>query len=55
LSVPSGVSLYEGDIVYGDLKTYGFEDFTRSDGDSGKYYIEDWESSLSAAFEELCD
>lgn len=51
----SGVYLYEGDTVYGNMKTYGMEELTRDDGDSGSFYIEDWESSIGNAFEELCD
>lgn len=51
----SGVYLYEGDIVYGNMKTYGMEDLTREDGESGSFYIEDWESDIGDAFEELCD
>lgn len=51
----SGVYLYEGDIVYGNMKTYGMEDLTREDGESGTFYIEDWESNIGDAFEELCD
>ncbi|MBB6600632.1 hypothetical protein [Luteimonas sp. MC1825] len=51
----SGVYLYEGDIVYGTMKTYGMQELTREDGESGSFYIEDWESNIGAAFEELCD
>lgn len=51
----SGVYLYEGDTVFGKMKTYGFQELTRQDGNSGRFYIEDWESSLVAALEELCD
>jgi hypothetical protein len=51
----SGVYLYEGDIVFGNLKTYGFQEITRNDGQSGKFYIEDYESDIGNAFEELCD
>ena len=51
----SGVYLYEGDIVFGNLKTYGFQAITRNDGQSGRFYIEDWESDIGDAFEELCD
>ncbi|MDL1979067.1 MAG: hypothetical protein ACNY01_12470 [Desulfobacteria bacterium] len=51
----SGVYLYEGDVVSGNLKTYGFQQITRSDGESGRFYIEDYESDIGDAFEELCD
>jgi len=51
----SGVYLYEGDIVFGDLKTYGFQDIIRDDGDKGNFYIEDYETNISDAYEELCD
>jgi hypothetical protein len=51
----SGVYLYEGDVVFGNLKTYGFQEITRSDGESGRFYIEDYESDIGDAFEELCD
>ncbi|WP_325893317.1 hypothetical protein [Grimontia sp. NTOU-MAR1] len=51
----SGVYLYEGDIVFGDMKTYGSVDLTRDDGESGSFYIEDYESNLGEAYEELCD
>jgi len=51
----SGVYLYEDDIVYGTLKTYGSQTITRSDGESGYFYIEDYETNIGSAFEELCD
>jgi hypothetical protein len=51
----SGVYLYEDDVVYGNMKTYGFEDLTRKDGNSGNFYIEDYETNLESAYEELCD
>jgi len=51
----SGVYLYEGDVVFGKFKTYGFEEITRMDGRSGRFYIEDYESNIEDAFEELCD
>ena len=51
----SGVYLYEGDVVFGKLKKYGFTEITRSDGRSGRFYIEDYESNIEDAFEELCD
>lgn len=51
----SGVYLYEGDVVFGNMKTYGMEEITRNDGGSGDFYIEDWESDIGDAYEELCD
>lgn len=51
----SGVYLYEGDVVYGSMKTYGMEELTREDGESGSFYLEGWESDIGDAFEELCD
>ncbi|HCH70375.1 MAG TPA: hypothetical protein DE042_07885, partial [Colwellia sp.] len=50
----SGVYLTEGDQVCGNLTTYGFEDICRDD-DCGNFYIEDYESSIKSAYEELCD
>ncbi|PZT29721.1 hypothetical protein A7X88_00180 [Stenotrophomonas maltophilia] len=50
----SGVNLYEGDVVYGKLKTYGSEELTRADGRSGRFYIENWVSDIEEALEELC-
>lgn len=50
----SGAYLYEGDQVCGNLTTYGFEDICRDD-DCGNFYIEDYESSIESAHEELCD
>ena len=51
----SGVYLNEGDIVFGNLKTFGFEVITRDDGSDGQFYIEDYEFGFEAALEELCD
>jgi hypothetical protein len=51
----SGVYLYEGNIVFGDLKSYGLQEITRVDGETGSFYIEDYETNISDAFEELCD
>ncbi|MDD3476399.1 MAG: hypothetical protein PHI38_05990 [Sulfurimonas sp.] len=52
----SGVYLYEGDIVVGKMKTYGFQQIMRiSDGSEGRFYIEDYESNIGDAYEELCD
>ena len=50
-----GREFYEGATVYGNLKTYGFEELTDSNGNKGRYYIEDWESSLESAYDEHCD
>lgn len=51
----SGVYLYEGDVVFGNLKTYGFQEITRNEGESGRFYIEDYGSEIGDAFEELCN
>ena len=51
----SGVYLNEGDIVFGNLKTFGFELITRDDGSDGQFYIEDYEFGFEAALEELCE
>jgi len=52
----SGVYLYEGDIVVGKMKTYGSQTLVRiSDGSEGNFYIEDYESDIGDAYEELCD
>ena len=51
----SGVYLYEDDIVVGNLKTYGFQVITRIDGESGRFYIEDYETNIGDAYEELCN
>ena len=51
----SGVYLYEGDKVFGSMKTYGSQTLTRSDGSEGNFYIEDWETNIGDAHEELCD
>jgi hypothetical protein len=50
----SGAYLHEGDIVFGNLKTFGFQDITRDD-DKANFYIEDYEKSISAASKELCE
>ena len=52
----SGVYLYEGDIVVGNMKTYGSQTLVRiRDGAEGSFYIEDYESNIGDAYEELCD
>ena len=51
----SGVYLYEGDKVYGKMKTYGFQTLTSGSGAEGNFYIEDWESDITDAYKELCD
>lgn len=51
----SGVYLYEGDIVFGKMKTYGFQTLFTRDGTEGSFYIEDYESNIGDAYEELCD
>lgn len=47
--------LDEGDIVYGNFKQYGFTDIIKQDGTEIRVYIEDWESNIGSAYEELCD
>ncbi|EPJ56192.1 MAG: hypothetical protein OFPI_00830 [Osedax symbiont Rs2] len=37
------------------MKTYGMQELTRNDGESGDFYIEDWEMFIGDAFEELCN
>lgn len=51
----SGAYLYKGDIVFGKLKSYGYQEITKSNGDTVNVYIEDYEASLGSALEELCD
>lgn len=51
----SGMYLYEGDTVIGNMKTYGTETLYKSDGGEGVFYLEGWGSSLEDALEELCD
>ncbi len=45
----SSVYLYEGDIVFGKLKKYGFTEIIRKDGREGSFYIEDYESNIGEA------
>ena len=51
----SGVYLYEGDKIFGKMKTYGMQELTREDGSEGRFYIEDYETNIGDAYEELCD
>jgi hypothetical protein len=51
----SGVYLYEGDVVYGKMTTNGFQILYRKDGQAGRFYIEDYETNVGEAYEELCD
>ena len=51
----SGVYLHEGNVVFGILKTTGLQKITRSDGESGLFYIEEYGSEIDDVFEELCD
>jgi hypothetical protein len=37
----SGVFLYEGDVVYGTMKTDGMQTLTRKDGEEGSFYTRD--------------
>ena len=50
-----GPVLFEGLRVYGNMLTYGMVDQCDSSGNCGPYWIEDYESNIGAAFEELCD
>lgn len=50
-----GTYFYEGDVVFGTMKTYGMQELTRSDGATANFYIEDYETSLGDALEELCE
>lgn len=51
----SGSYLSTGDIVFGNLKSYGFQEITKKNGNNSKVYIEDYETSIGRALEELCD
>ena len=51
----SGVYFYEGDVIYGTMKTYGMQTLIRKDGQEGSFYIEDYESNIGDALEELCN
>ncbi len=52
----SGVYLFKGDVVYGNLKNYGFEELTRKDDKkTGEFFVEDCQGSLEDALEVLCD
>lgn len=55
LELYSYAYLDEGDAVYGTLKSYGFTDIVTNNGDEIQVYIEDWESNIISAYEELCD
>jgi hypothetical protein len=50
-----GMYLNEGDVVFGTLKTYGFQKIIKEDGEEVQIYIEDYESTIGKAFEELCE
>jgi hypothetical protein len=47
--------LDEGDVVFGNMKQYGYTDIIDRNGNEIRVYIEDWETNLSDAYEELCD
>jgi hypothetical protein len=51
----SGVYLYEGNEVSGNLKTSGIQNITRSDGESGQFFIEVYGSNIDDVLEDLCD
>ena len=50
----SGVSLEQGDIVFGKLKAYGVNAISREDGESGSFYIGYWGPEIGKASAELC-
>ncbi|WP_413154341.1 hypothetical protein [Bartonella sp. cb54] len=50
----SGVYLSEGDLVYGEMKTYGFKDLYKNNGNFGRFYIENWVLDIGDALKELC-
>lgn len=50
----SGTTFSKGDLVCGDLTSYGFEEICEGSNCS-RYYIEDYESSVGSAYDELCD
>jgi hypothetical protein len=47
--------LEEGDVVFGNMKQYGFTDLNDPNGKEIRVYVEDWETDLGSAYEELCD
>ncbi len=52
----SGVYLSAGDLVFGNLKTYGFEELTRKDKESGVFFVQDCQSdNIGDAIKILCD
>ena len=52
----SGVILFKGDKVFGKLKTYGFEEITNGDKESGTFFVQDCQSdNIGDAIKVLCD
>ncbi len=52
----SGVTLFKGDIVSGNLRTYGFEKLIRMDNrESGDFFVVDCQSSTEKAKKVLCN
>jgi hypothetical protein len=51
----SGAYLYEGNEVSGNLKISGIQNITRSDGESGQFYIDVYGSNIDDVLEDLCD
>lgn len=50
-----GVYLYAGDTVSGNLRTFGLENITREDGETGSFYILNYIDDIDVALEELCE
>ncbi len=51
----AGVYLLKGDTVYGDLKTYGFGKLTRTDKETGEFFIQECQSdNFEEAVKILC-
>lgn len=51
----SGSYLSVGDKVFGKLKTSGYQEITKSNGSDVRIYIEDYESNIEDALDELCN
>ena len=50
-----GYSPYEGDLIYGDICSYGMKNVKYSNGRTGKVWVEDFWESKSAAMDEIND
>lgn len=52
----SGVILLEGEVVYGNLKTYGFEQISTKNKESGTFFVQECQSdNIGDATKVLCD